>query len=193
MVISSRSTFDEIVRSYATHIESKILLGWEPTFMSFMYNPLNGSPSAVAEQMRFEVERIYGILLTHRSRRPSKTPRDRLPFFMACPDFPVPKYERDRFSAISINHGRHLHALDLSPPRTRTASNLADIVAERQSLLAGHNRPLSHVYAETMTGSPEEATAYVMKAIGRGRASLDDLIIMPRASGEARYGRLFQN
>lgn len=193
MVMSSRSTFDEIVRSYAAYIELKMLVGWEPTFMSFMFNPRNGSPSAVAEQMRFEVEWVYGILLTHRCRRPSKTLRDRMPFFMACPDFPVPKYERDRFSAISINDGRHLHAIDLSPPWTRTASNLADIVAERQFLLAGHDRPLSHVYAETMTGTPEEATAYVMKAVGRGRASLDDMIILPRARSEARYGRRFQD
>ncbi len=187
----TREAVDKIVRAYAQHIEKLIRRGWEPTFMSFMFNPLNGSPFAVGEQMRYEVERVYGWLLPRRCRHPTNTPGRNKPFFIACPDFPVPKYNRDTLSAISINDGRHLHALDLTPPWTRVACTLADLVTDHQSSLAGHDRPLSHVYAETMTGTPEQATGYVTKAIGRGRANLDELIIMPRAHGEARYGIRF--
>lgn len=174
----------DIVGGYAEYVRQHVEEGWEPTFISLMFNPLGGSASVVADQMRYEAERLYGWMLTRRCRRPRTTPNYRKPIFLGCPDWPVPKYNRDSLHETSVNGGRHLHGIDLTPPWTRLVCTLSDFIAENQDKMAGPGRRLARVYAETITQTPENAVEYALKSLPRCRATSDDLIILPRSQKE---------
>ena len=179
----------QIVAAYAASVQERINEGWEPAIVSFMFHELSGSKLAAAEQMRNEVERIYGWLLTRRCRRPGQTPSHRLPFFLACPDYPVPKRSKDHLTDIAINEGRHYHAIDLMPPWTRNACTLSDLVDQHQLTLVGTGRPLARLHVKTIFDTPEKAVSYTLKSLTRGRATADDLIILPRAKNETSAHR----
>lgn len=182
---TTKITPRQIVLAYSTFVQKRIDEGWEPAIVTFMFHELSGSKFAVAEQMRNEVERIYGWLLTRRCRRPGQTPTDRLPFFLACPDYPVPKHAKDHLTDIVINDGRHYHAIDLMPPWTRNVCTLSDLVDQHQLMLVGTGRPLARLHVKTILDTPEKAVSYTLKSLTRGRATVDDLIILPRAKSEA--------
>lgn len=165
-------------------VEDRVTTGWQPTLLTFVFNQLRGSPSSVAWQMQNEVESVYARVLTRIVRKPHSTPIDRLPFWICTPDYPVFKYEKDHFRNVSINDGRHIHAVAVTPPFSRMRQSLEDHFYYEQGLYTGRDKSLWEIHAKPMTEKLTYATGYAAKGIKTSRINSDELFILPRLSSE---------
>lgn len=165
-------------------VDDRVAAGWKPTLLTFMFNPLGGSPSSVAWQMQNEVESVYARVLTRIVRKPHSMPTNRLPFWICTPDYPVFKYEKDHFRDVSINDGRHIHVVAVTPLFSRMKETLEDHFYYEQGHYSGRDKLLSRIHAKTMTEEFGYATGYAAKGIKTSRIHSDELFILPRLSSE---------
>lgn len=175
-----------IIRNgYGKLIESRLAEGWDGYLMTFMFSKLRGSRYSVLRQMQREVERVYATALTRIVRHPT-SPRNvgKLPIWLVCPDYPVPKGERDRLRDIALNDGLHMHGIAVLPPDNRLQVGLDDHLEECQGLYIGNRGELLRVDAKPIVSNPAYVTEYVLKSVQRQRVSLDDVIVLPRVLSE---------
>ena len=126
-------------------------------------------------------------MLTRVVRKPaSEAFKDRLPFWIACPDYPVPKHTKQALRDVTVNDGLHVQAVACLPPRNRLAASLDRHVAEDNGLYLRDRKPLARLHVEPMTHDPEKAVDYLLKNVARGRVTLDQIIILPRARSELK-------
>ena len=177
----------ELVVAYGAYVAEQIHRGWDGYLLTFMYTQLRGSSSTVLEQMFGEVERVYATLLTRMVRNPhSAAARGRLPRLLACPDFPVFKHVKVSLTDVVINDGQHLHGILLVRPRSRLGESLDGHFAGYERLYLGRAGRLRRIHVQRITRDPAYVTGYALKALQVGRVSLDDVLILPRTSGELR-------
>ncbi|MEX0827459.1 MAG: hypothetical protein WD005_00740 [Haliea sp.] len=150
-----------------------------------MFAPLRGSQDAVLSQMERELERVYATMLTRIVRKPSSPANvGKLPIWLACPDLPVPKREKQDLRTVAINDGLHMHAICLIPPQSRLTDGLQRHVEEKQGLYVRDQRVIRRIGAIPITSRPKYVTKYAFKSLQRGRFGTDNIIILPRAMGE---------
>ena len=175
----------QIIDHCSQFTRDHIDLGWEPYLLSFMFNQLRGSPRSIPRQMEKEVERVYGISLTRVVRKPmSENSRDKLPIWIGCPDFPVPKHVKLDLRDVSLNDGRHVHIIALTPSNTRLNTGLDQHFEMCQDLYVRPPYPLRRIHAVPITSRPEYVAEYVFKSLRRRRVNFDQVIILPRDRSE---------
>jgi hypothetical protein len=181
---------NKITTAYGDMINGYMEDGWKSYLLTFMFNHLRGSPAGVQMQMEREVERVYAKMLTRVVRKPRSLANvGKLPIWIAVPDFPVPKRERTSLDAVTVNNGRHVHALALDPPWSRMGMGLDEHFQQHQELYLGAARKLRRIDVELIRHSPKYVTDYALKSLKRRRADGDDVLILPRALNELREER----
>jgi hypothetical protein len=80
--------------------------------------------------------------------------KGKLPIWIAVPDFPVPKGKRQSLDAVTVNHGRHIHALALIPPWSRMGMGLDEHFQQHQELYLGAARKLRRIDVQPITHDP---------------------------------------
>lgn len=172
-----------LMAAYGGWMEELESQGFVPYFLSFMFSHIRGSALTVERVMREEVERVYGLSLTHLIRRPhSAAQRDLLPRWIGCPDYPVGKGASGSFRDVSVNAGRHVHVLAMIFRASRLMVPFHLHIREQSELY--ERAPLYRLHAEPVRDRLAYVGEYGLKQIGRGRATSDDLIILPRSSSE---------
>jgi hypothetical protein len=178
------TTSKVLLNAYAQMVCVKIEAGFQPYLFSFMFNELAGNSISRLLRMEQEVQHVYSHALTHIIRRPRTTSLSEMPLLIASPDWPVPKTGKDSLSNIAVNDGLHYHGIWLQPPKARMKQPLNDYFGEREAVYCGQGRPLSSIWVEPVNSKPEKTTRYVLKSLPRGRASSDQLLILPRTHSE---------
>ncbi len=178
-------TTADIVAAYGTMVEDRVELGFEPTLLTFTFNPLPGSDRAKEKTMEEEIRATYYKLLTRVIRNPNNKNALEKPFWVGGPDWPVPKRLKDNYRDTAVNDGLHYHMVALTPPVTRLNGSLGAFITDNQRLYTGRDRTLFRIHVEPITADPDYVTEYVFKSIKRGRASLDSVLILPDARSEA--------
>ena len=175
-------TATELIDGYTQMVTERIHEGWKPYLLTFMFHPLNGPPDAISRQMQREVERVYGTMLPRIVRKPrSLAHLYKLPVWLGCPDFPVPKHDRKALREVAINDGQHAHAIALLHPLSRLKQDFQDHVEEEHTRYVRHGDPLFRIHAETINRTPGCVVDYVFKSFLRGRVRPDQTIILPRS------------
>ena len=100
--------------------------------------------------------------------------------WLACPDYPVPKHEKQDLQAVTINDGRHVHAIGLNPPQSRLKDDLGDHFEARQHHYVRDGFPLSQIDAKRIKTNPAYVAEYAFKSLIRGRVDFDQVIILSR-------------
>ena len=137
-----------------------------------------------------DVERVYAKVLTRIIRDPtSKGNVNRLPLWIVTPDYPVPKRQKQSLEDVALNDGLHLHALAAIPPVSRLKVGLDQHFQEFQDLYVEAKYPLRWLHAEPIISNPGYAVGYGFKSVQRGRATFDDIIVLPRSLSELDGGR----
>ena len=172
-----------LVDSYGIWVTQRIAMGFEPTMITIMFKQLGGSGQMRSEVMRKDIEGLYGHVLSRVVRHPRKALEFHLPLWIVMPDDPVFKTNRDHLSDIAINDGRHYHGITLQPPGNRLKESFSSHLMSNQAQYR-HQTQIARLHAVDMPRTPMAATDYVMKTIKRGRASWDDIIVLPRLHGE---------
>jgi hypothetical protein len=186
-IYSSRRLFEAYVDWGLGYIRQ----GWKPTLLTFMFNPLSGTPAVVGAKMDTEIDRIYGHVLTRVVNNPrSQSNCGRLPFWISAPDEPVRKRFKDHFANIAINDGMHRHALALTPPASKLRMTLADYIEGKLPLLT--SEALHRIHTIEIEETPEKACRYIFKGLERSRITSEDIFIRPRSLSELTVRTKFE-
>lgn len=177
----------QLVQAYSEWVENRFAVGFEGHILTFMFKPMPGSVTAREREMYAVIERTFGKLLTRVTRDPANANWDKLPLWLGCTDWPIPKWEKDYFSNIAINDGQHIHVVALAPPSSRLRRQgveLGDHIADNQKLYLQSEPYLDRIHDRKIDVSPGRVTSYVLKSIKLGRSTQDAIIILPRAKSE---------
>jgi hypothetical protein len=179
-------TNSELLQGYAQMVTDRIDASWQPYLLTFMFNPIGGSPRRVAEVMEKEVERVYATLLPRIVRKPRSEPHLwKRPIWIGCPDWPVPKHDRQDKQYVLPNDGQHPHVVALMPPVSRLREPLDDHIHDEQPRYV--RDPLFRIDAVEIDRDPDYVTRYVLKSLERGRIHTDQIIVLPRSVSELSY------
>ncbi|MEO3385255.1 hypothetical protein [Mesorhizobium sp. CAU 1741] len=178
----------ELVAGYVEWVEDRLDAGYEPYMLTFMFKPIPGSPARKQIEMYDTVRRTFEKVLTRTNRRPRKEAWDRLPLWMGCTDWPIPKWDKDHYANIALNDGQHVHIMALESPHSRLRKRgilLSDhIFFDEQRLYFDAEPHLHRIHTMEIHETPGEVTDYVFKAIKSGRTGCDDILVLPRAVSE---------
>ena len=153
--------------------------GFDPFLMTLMFSHIRGSELTVRREMEQAVCQLYSRALTRIIRNP-RASSDKLgwPLWIVVPDFPGPTWFKLSRSDVSINGGRHMHAVAMIPPKSRLRSRF------NLHMLEGQERylqpPLLRVDVRPITHHLEYTVDYAMKGLKRLGISGDDILILPR-------------
>ncbi len=92
---------ENAVSGYEQMVTERIEAGWRATLLSIMFNQLNPADGPIPDQMRWAVERVYAKLLTRTIRVTNGSRFSYYPVWLVCPDFPVPKHDKDNMRDIA--------------------------------------------------------------------------------------------
>ena len=193
-----RRAVRDVVAGYGAMVAQRVAEGWSPYLATLMFAHVPGRPAAVVAQMHDEAERFYRRFLTRTVRRPSsRRSLEALSLFVVAPDVSVGKRDK-RLVDVAINDGLHLHGILVVPARSRLPLPADEHVRQRQAFyLSGSAGPdgleerpgrLLRLDVRPVDGNVERAVEYALKSVQRGRFSMDDLRVYPRALGEVRDG-----
>lgn len=174
----------DLIAGYAEMVESRVGDGWHPTLLTFTFNHLRGSANNVAYQMQDIVEAIYAKILQRCFRKPRNVPTIAMPLWICTPDYPVFKRNKQSFRDMSVNGGRHVHAIALTPPVTRMQETLGDHFYHQQIRYSGRDRPLWCIDAEPIRHHLEKVSDYAFKGIKNPRLGPDGMFVLPRKHSE---------
>ncbi len=158
--------------------------GYEPFFLSFMFDHIPGSAVQVQKIMEQTVEGVYGRMLTRLFRYPnSAANRHCQPLWIICPDYPVPKAWKHSLRDVAVNSGRHLQGTAMIPPNTRLRDRFHLHVLAHSEVYV--QSPLHRLDVQPI----RERLAYMsgdygFKSLLRGRTDWDELIVLPRIQSE---------
>jgi hypothetical protein len=179
------------VRQYVVGLtelaSARIADGWHPSFVTIMFDQMPGGPGAIIARMDDAVDRLFRTFVTNVCRRPA-SPRSvgGLPIYIGAPDRPVMKRRRSGPAGPDLvpNDGWHMHGLLLIPPHSRLRVAADEHFRSHHRLYA--KPPIERVDVRPVVGDVERVLDYLLKTVGRGSATLDDLLILPRALSEMR-------
>ena len=179
-----------LVQGYTEMVTDRIDDGWTGNLVTFLFSQLPGTRSAVINQMKNEIQRVYSTLVTRVHRKPRTASPDELPVMIAAADLRVYKRDRTSSPAVLCNGGLHFHALLLIPPRSRLEGSVKEHLGSNEGLYCGRRGAVSAVHVRPVTGAHERVVDYVLKTVLRGSVSYDEgILLLPRASRELSTDR----
>jgi hypothetical protein len=180
----------QLIVSYDAMIIGKVIEGWQPYFVNFMFEQIPGRKSTKLKIMEDEVVRVYSTLVTHVVRKPHAPSWNAYtPLFIGCPDAPVAKREKDLVRNVTVNDGWHFNGCLLLPPemRCRLKGHLDDHFRENQNFYYKEGYPLDRVHVTRMSSAT--IADYTLKHFKRGNVVSDDILLLPRSSSEFTRSR----
>jgi hypothetical protein len=167
-------------------ITNHVLEGWKPYYINIMFHPLSGSLPTLISTMHHAIhKRFYSRFCTRFVRDPqSISQQQRMPRLMLFPDLPVAKRNGQKhgydFLARSDN-GLHFNGPMLLPPKSRFRECPIAHIEENQSKYA--RRGIERIHIKAIDSIPGIAD-YALKTIKKGRASPEDILILPMGLSE---------
>jgi hypothetical protein len=177
-----------IVAAYGDMIQQKIDEGFEAYLLTIMFRDIRGPRNGVISRMLEETSRAYRRCVTFIVRNPrSPSQAHNLPIWLCSPDFPVPKEAKKQLRDVALNDGVHVHGIALLPPNNRLAKRglrLDGHFLNNQRRYTGRGSQIRTISSEPIIKTPERATDYVLKALKRGRVTMDDIWVFPPCLSE---------
>jgi hypothetical protein len=159
--------------------------GWSPFLLVLKFRHLGGRRAHVIAQMHREAERAYEWVLTRVWKHPHAAGRQSLlPRWILAPDMPVAKRVKVGVRSDVPNGGLHLQGVAVMPPGSRMREGLAEHLAREGARYCPLGGPLISLHATPITSDLAYVHRYNFKAVARGQASVDEVLIQPPAAGE---------
>lgn len=180
------------INGYATMAKQYLEQGWRGNLMTFISNQLRGGVRQINHQMQYQIEGTYASFLTRLNRRPHAQGAIN-PILIACPDWPVAKYEKKSLREVLTNDGLHYHGLLLLPPATSTSRlkvSVAQHFVDQQSYYV-RDRILNRIDVRSFeTADVFDVTDYALKGLKTNRLPAEEtLLILPKSRLEIRTRR----
>jgi hypothetical protein len=180
---------EELLEAYGTWIKDHVRQGWDPYFLSFMFHQLPGSRRAQIQQMHEEITIFYRKLITHVERDPRLNKNaHKLPRGVFFPDVPAYTRQKQRLRAVTVNDGLHMHGVVVIPKKSRLKVSLGEHVQEYWRKLY-RTEKMYRIDVVPMDARIVYTTDYAGKALKKPRFDQDDILILPKRTGELQSGR----
>jgi hypothetical protein len=174
-----------IVAAYGDMIQQKIDEGFEAYLLTIMFRDIRGPRNGVISRMLEETSRAYRRCVTFIVRNPrSPSQAHNLPIWLCSPDFPVAKEAKKQLRDVALNDGLHVGGIILVPPVSRLDCRLDGHFLNNQRRYTGRGSQIRTISSEPIIKTPERATDYVLKALKRGRVTMDDIWVFPPCLSE---------
>ena len=184
---ATRSHREHLTAGYGEWAERLVAQGFVAYLLTFMFDPLSGSPAAVLAAMEREVVRAYVAHVTRVVRKPTAPSSwGRLPVWLCSPDFPVFKHVRQRLADVAVNGGAHVHAVAFDPPWSRLRQDLVEHFERHRAVYVHARYPLRTIDVEPITHDLAYVVDYGRKSVTRGRVGEDAMLVLPRTLEELR-------
>jgi hypothetical protein len=173
----------EIVGAYSSWINDLHNEGLSVISVRFSIQSVPGNQRTQITQMQREIETVVDMVIRRMDKflYPNRS-SDLISFFKIVPDYPVPKKKKKPIPEVTINNGLHMNA-DI-PHSTSITDLLVESLNEHQRLYITRLTALLSIYPTVLTYTQKHGVKYDMKAITRRRASLDDILLLPRTANE---------
>ncbi|BAQ44687.1 hypothetical protein Maq22A_c06715 [Methylobacterium aquaticum] len=184
--LSRSDQINQLIGGYGYIAMELVAEGWTPYLLVLKFQHLGGRRDTVLAQMKREAERAHGWLC-ERVWRNAKAPSRRpwMPCWILVPDFPVAKRAKVRLRELVPNDGLHLQGVAVMPPGGRLREPLDEHLGERGARYCPRGGPLTSITATPIVaGDVAYVNTYNFKAVPRGRASFDDVLVLPLSSAE---------
>lgn len=191
--LSRADQINQYTAGYGAIAQNLVAEGWSPYLLVLKFHHLGGRRDAVLGQMHGAATRAHAQLcnwMWRNYRAPSR--HALLPRWILVPDYPVVK--ATKLSARSAlredvpNGGLHLQGVAVLPPHSRLKEPLDEHFAAAKARYCPRGGPLRSLTATLITSNVPYVNDYNFKALPRGRASLDEVLLLPPSSAE--LGRL---
>ena len=187
--LSRADQINQYTAGYGVMAQDLVAAGWSPFLLVLKFQHLGGRRDAVLDQMRQAAEGAYAQLC-HRLWRSYRAPSRQalLPRWILVPDYPVVKAAK--LSARSAlredlpNGGLHLQGVAVLPPHSRLKEPLDRHFAAAKARYCPRGGPLRSLSATPITDDLPYVNRYNFKALLRGRASFDEVLLLPPSSAE---------
>jgi hypothetical protein len=168
----AQNPIKQLITGYSELIQHSMDHGSNSHLLTFMFNPLAGSPKTHLVQMNDEVQRVFSSFVTRVVRNPrSEAQRASLPFLITVPDRPVSKKDKQSLSDLAINNGLHLHGILCVPWNSRLKVDAGTHFHANNALYV-KNRLLR---IDVKPVYSPEVVDYAFKALKNGNATPDDI------------------
>ncbi|KQP52476.1 hypothetical protein ASF41_12560 [Methylobacterium sp. Leaf111] len=159
--------------------------GWSPYLLVLKFRHLGGRRSSVIAQMHHEAERAYDWILTRVWKHPYAAGRQALlPRWILAPDVPVAKREKVSVRSLLPNGGLHLQGVAVMPPGSRMREGLDVHLAQESARYCPRGGCLISLHATAITRDLGYVHRYNFKALQRGRATEDEVLLLPISASE---------
>lgn len=174
---------ERLIRAYGRWIREHKMNGWDAYLFTFMFNQLPGSREATIQQMHEEITVLYKKLVTRVVRKPKlATNAHLLPKGVFFPDGPAYKKKKQRLRDVSVNDGLHMHGIVVATTEGRLKEGLDQHFRKNRPMY--ETRKMYRIHVEPIEHSAVYVTDYAGKAVKTRRFIDDEILILPRSSGE---------
>ena len=176
---------NQLVDGYTQLVTERIRNGWSCHLLTFLFPQLPGPRTAVINQMKDQLQRVYSMFVTRVHRKPRTADIDELPILISAADLPVHKHNRSSAPAVTCNGGLHFHAIILIPRTSRLKESLADHFSRYQSMYTRSGNLIQHIHVRPVVENYGRVIDYVLKTISKGRVGYDEgVLVLPRVKAE---------
>lgn len=183
--LSRSDAIHHLTGGYGQMAVDLVAEGWSPFLLVLKFRHIGGRRDAVIEQMHRGAAQAYERLLTRIWRRPyAPSRRALLPRWILIADLPVPKREKASLRDLLPNDGLHLQGVAVMPPGGRLTDDLDQHLARAGERYCPKDGPLAALHATPIVRNLDYVHRYNFKTLARGRANLDDILVLPRSSAE---------
>lgn len=183
--LSRSNQIHQLTQGYGQLAIDLVEEGWSPYLLVLKFRHLGGRRDAQVMQMHRAAEEAYERLLTRVWRQPrALSVRARLPRWILIVDEPVAKRAKVGVRDLLPNDGLHLQGVAVMPPGSRLREGLDEHLAREGHRYGSQGGPLIALHATPITSNLPYTHTYNFKMLGRGRARIDDILILPRSSSE---------
>jgi len=131
-----------------------------------------------------ETDHFYRVILKNVERKPrSEARREHMPIMLGHPDLPVRK-ETKNLREVYINEGLHMNGILLIPRRSRMKLTFDEHLRQNRKIYYGTSGVKRQIHVEPIRSSPEKATDYALKFMGRENLGFDHVFIRPKTISE---------
>ena len=181
--LSRNEQIHQLTSGYGQLVIDRVADGWSPYLLVLKFRHLGHCRhrASVIAQMHHAAEGAYAQLLFRIWKHPrARSVRDLRPVWVLVADVPGLGSRRQPVRDLLPNDGLHLQGVVAMPPGSRLRDPLDRHLAQVGDRYCPRGGPLLALHATSITSSVAYVNSYNFKSLRRGRAELDDVLVLPR-------------
>lgn len=185
--LSRSEQIHQLTGGYGQLVIDRVTDGWSPYLLVLKFRHLGHScqRASIIAQMHHAAEGAYTQLLFRTWKHPrARSVRDLRPVWVLVADVPGLGSRRQLVRDLFPNDGLHLQGVVAMPPGSRLREPLNRHLAQMGDRYCPRGGPLVALHATPITSDVAHVNSYNFKSLRRGRAELDDVLILPRPASD---------